>query len=112
MKELKDKIELIIEQSTSDRPACKNCVSYCNGNCMFGCVNERNSNGYKLNVGSVTTPEYSCSNFKSVYNFSGDVVDVLENIIKDIERVNDAKKNLSLLLEGKISESDFVDIMG
>lgn len=112
MKELKDKIELIIEQSTSEKPACKNCVSYCNGNCMFGCVNERNGNRYRLNTGCVTTPEYSCSNFQSQYKFNESVVDVLLEIKKDIERVNEAKKNLELLTSGKISESDFVDIMG
>ena len=35
------KLELIIEQSNTDAPACKNCCSYKNGGCSFGCMNER-----------------------------------------------------------------------
>lgn len=112
MKDLKEKIELILEQSSSSKPMCKNCVSYSNGTCTFGCVNERNGNRYRLNTGSITTPEYSCSNFKKEYDFSDNVLEVLGDVLKDIERVNEAKKNFSLLLDGKISESDFVDIMG
>ena len=42
MKDLKEKIELIIEQSASEKPKCKNCKSFSNGTCLFGCVNERN----------------------------------------------------------------------
>lgn len=111
MKELKDKIELIVEQSTSEKPMCKNCVSYCNGTCSFGCVNERNGNRYRFNNNRLTSPEYSCDNFNSVYKFNEDTVDVMNDILKDIERVNEAKKNLELLLSGKITEADFVDIM-
>lgn len=111
MKELKDKIELIIEQSTSEKPMCKNCTSFCNGTCTFGCVNERNKYGYRLNNNKLTSPEYSCNNFNSVYKFNEGTVDVLNDILKDIERVNEAKKNLELLISGKITESDFIDIM-
>lgn len=111
MKDLKEKIELIIEQSTSEKPKCKNCKSFSNGTCLFGCVNERNRYGYRLNTGKLTSPDYSCSNFDGVYNFNENTVDVLNDIIKDIERVNEAKKNIDLLLNGKITESDFVDIM-
>ena len=111
MKDLKNKIELIVEQSISDKPACKNCKRYQDGACTFGCVNERNVYGYRLGSRKLTTPDYSCSNFESVYKFNENTVDVLNDILKDIERVNEAKKNLTLLLDGKITESDFVDIM-
>lgn len=111
MKDLKEKLKLIIEQSTTDKPACKNCKSYLNGMCNFSCMNERNTYGYKVGSPRHTTPEYSCSNFQSVYKVNEDVVDVLNDILKDIERVDEAKKNLELLLTGKLTESDFVDIM-
>lgn len=111
MKDLKDKVELIIEQSTLVKPTCKNCKSYINGTCTFGCVNERNIYGYRMNTGKLTTPDYSCSNFESTYSFNEDTVDVLNDVLKDIARVNEAKKNLELLLSGKITESDFVEIM-
>lgn len=111
MKDLKDKIELIIEQSCSDKKMCKNCKSFTNGTCTFGCVNERNGYGYRLNTGKLTSPEYSCSNFKSEYDFSEDTIHVFEDVLKDIERVNEAEKNIKLLLNNKITESDFVDIM-
>ena len=111
MKELKDKISLIVEQSTCDKPACKNCKSYSDGTCIFSCVNERNSYGYRLNAGKRTTPEYSCSNFEPVYNMNESTIDVLNDIMADIERVNEAKKNLELLLSGKITEADFVELM-
>lgn len=111
MNELKDRIGLIIEQSTCSKPMCKNCKSFSNGMCNFGCMNERNSYGYRLNNSRHTSPEYSCSNFESVYSFNENVISVLGDVMKDIERVNEAKKNLQLLLDGKISESDFVDIM-
>lgn len=111
MKDLKNKIEVIIEQSISEKPACKNCKSFSKGMCTFGCMNERNTYGYKVGSMRMTTPEYSCSNFQSVYKFNESVVEVLNDILKDVERVNEAKKNIDLLLNGKLSESDFVDIM-
>lgn len=111
MKDLKDKLNLIIEQSTCAKPACKNCVSYSNGTCSFGCVNERNGYAYRLNNNRLTTPDYSCENFNSAYKFNEKTVDVMSDIVKDIERVNEAKKNLELLLSGKITEDDFVDLM-
>ena len=36
--ELKNKIIDIIEKSNSDKPACKNCKSYCDGVCKSGIV--------------------------------------------------------------------------
>ena len=111
MKELKDKIELIIEKSNIDKPACKNCKLFNNGTCLFGCINERNGVGYRFNNGRLTSPDYSCENFDVVYNLSESTVDVLKDMLKDIERVNEGKKNLELLLNGKITESDFVEIM-
>ncbi|MCM1221191.1 MAG: hypothetical protein NC548_42595 [Lachnospiraceae bacterium] len=111
MKEIKDKLELIIEKSNTDKPACKNCKSFCDGKCLFGCVNERNMSGYRFNNGRITSPEYSCSNFNVVYNLSESTVDVLRDMLKDIERVNEGKKNLELLLTDKITEDEFVYIM-
>lgn len=111
MEDFKNKIESIIEQSNCDKPACKNCKSFCNGSCMFGIVNERNGNRYRFNNGRLTSPDYSCDNFEVVYNLNENTVDVMKDIIKDIERVDEAKKNLELLLSGKITEDDFVDIM-
>ena len=45
-KDIVNKINLIIEQSNSENPKCKNCVHHCDGACTFGCVNERHSGKY------------------------------------------------------------------
>ena len=111
MENLKNKIERIIEQSNCDKPACKNCKSFCDGKCMFGSVNERNGIKYRLNNGRITSPDYSCDNFDVIYNINESTVDILRDMIKDIERVNEGKLNLELFLNGKITENDFVDIM-
>lgn len=112
MTELKDKLELIIEQSSCVKPACKNCKSYLDGACTFGCVNERNGvGGYKLNNNRMTSPTYSCKNFDATYKFGEDTLDVMRDVIEDIDRVCEAKKNLELLLNGKITESDFIDMV-
>lgn len=111
MNELKDKLNLIIEMSCK-KPACLNCEHYYEGACLFGNVNERNGvGGYKVNNRRMTTATYSCDNFNGVYSFNEDTLDVMRDILKDIERVNEAKKNLELLLDERISESDFVDMM-
>lgn len=109
--ELKNKIIDIIEKSNSDKPACKNCKSYCDGICKSGVVNERNGNKYRINNGKMTTPDYSCNDFDVVYNLSEDTKETLNNIIKDIDRVNESEKNLDLLLSGKLSEDDFNEIL-
>lgn len=111
MKDLENNIKLIIEQSNSNKKMCKNCKSFMDGKCTFGCINERNGYGYKINTGKLTSPEYSCSNFESEYDFSEQTVHILEDVLKDIERVNVAEKNMKLLLDNKITESDFIDIM-
>ena len=109
--ERKNKIINIIEKSHSDKPTCKNCKSYCDGICKSGVVNERNGNKYRINNGKMTTPDYSCNDFDVVYNFSEDTKESLNNIIKDIDRVNESEKNLDLLVSGKLSEDDFNEIL-
>lgn len=110
--ELKDRIQTIIEKSNSDKPACKNCKSYCDGICSFGSVNERNGNRYRFSNGKATTPDYSCSNFDIVYNLSERTKETLTNLMKDIDRVNEGAVNLELLLSGRMSEEDFNEILG
>lgn len=109
--ELKNKINNIIEQANSDKPACKNCKNYCDGVCSFGSVNERNGNRYLFNNGKITTPDYFCDNFDIIYNLSESTKEILSNLIKDIEKVNEGVMNLELLLSGKIKEEDFNEIM-
>lgn len=111
MENLKNKIELIIEQSNAEKPQCKNCQSYCDGACVFGSVNERNGYSYRFGNKKITSPTYSCDNFKGTYNFNEKTIDTLSDVLKSIEHVNECKKNLELLLSGKITESDFNDIM-
>lgn len=110
MKDIKEKIELIIEKSTG-KHCCKNCLSHHDGCCTFGCVNERNGKGYNFSNARITTPEYSCDNFAPEYSLSENTVKILCDLLEDIERVNDGVKNLDLLLENKIDEDDFVEMM-
>lgn len=109
--ELKNKIVAIIEKSNSDKPACKNCKTYNDGICLLGCVNERNGIGYRLNNGRRTTPDYSCENFNVVYKLSEDTKETLENLIKDIDRVNEGAINLDLFISGRIDENEFNEMM-
>ena len=109
MKDIKEKLELIIEKSNGH--VCKSCKSYCDGACTFNCVNERNGNQYRFSNKKITSPDYTCSNFTSQYNMSENTVNILRDLLEDIERVNMGAKNLDLLLEAKIDESDFVDMM-
>ena len=102
MNNIKEKLQTIIEQAECTKPACKNCVSYKNGGCSFGCVNER----LKL-----TTENYSCDNFNSLYGFNEDTICVLKDLLKDIKRIDESVKNFELLLSGKITEKDFIDIV-
>lgn len=111
IKELKNKLNLIVEHCSAEKTACRNCSFYNDNTCNFGCVNERNGIRYRVNTGKLTTPDYSCSHFNNTYKFNNDTVDVLKDILEDIKRVEDAEKNIELLLCGKINESDFVDIM-
>ena len=107
MKELKDKIELIIERSSS-KEACKHCQHFNSGTCTFGCMNEGKLKGAFQRI---TSPEYSCGNFSRVYSFNEDTLDALRDLLADIERINEGKKNLDLLLSGKISEEEFTESM-
>ena len=106
-----NKINLIIEQSNSESPKCKNCANHCDGACTFGCVNERSMGKYMFSQRKLTSPDYSCDNFKPVYSLSENTVDTLRDMVKDIERVNEDIMNLELMLNGKINESDFVELV-
>ena len=106
-----NKINLIIEQSNVETPKCKNCVSHCDGACTFGCVNERSGGKYLFSQRKLTTPDYSCSNFKPVYNLSESTVDTLRDMVKDIEKVNEDIMNLELMLSGKINETEFNELV-
>lgn len=92
----------ILEQANCDKPACKNCVSFKNGGCAFGSVNEK----VKL-----TSPNYSCDNFKKVYEYNEDTICALRDLLNDAKKVEAGFKNLELLLDNKITEKDFVEIV-
>lgn len=110
-KDIVNKINLIIEQSNRDCPKCKNCVNHCDGACTFGCVNERSMGRYLFSQKKLTTPDYSCDNFKPVYSLNENTVETLKDMVKDIEKVNEDIMNLEMLLNGKINESEFVDLV-
>ena len=66
---------------------------------------------YLFSQRKLTSPDYSCDNFKPVYSLSENTVDALRDMVKDIERVNEDIMNLELMLNGKINESDFVELV-
>ena len=110
-KDIVNKINLIIEQSNSESPKCKNCINHCEGACTFGCVNERSGGRYIFSQKKLTSPEYSCNNFKPVYSLSENTVDTLRDMVKEIEKVNEDIMNLEMMLNGKINESEFVELV-
>ena len=110
-KDIANKINLIIEQSNSECPKCKNCVNHCDGACIFGCVNERSVGKYLFSQRKLTSPDYSCDNFRPVYNLSESTVDALRDMVRDIEKVNEDIMNLDLMLDGKINESEFTELV-
>lgn len=110
-KDIVNKINLIIEQSNVDNPKCKNCVSHCDGACTFGCVNERSVGKYLFSQKKLTSPDYSCDNFKPVYSLNENAVDALRDMVRDIEKVNEDIMNLELMLDGKIDENEFVELV-
>ena len=95
------KILMDIVENSNDKPACKNCNSYKNGGCSFGCLNEKVK---------ITSPNYVCNNFKNKYDYKDNTISVLTDLLNDMKHVDESLKNFSLLLDGKISEDDFVDI--
>ena len=103
MENIKKVLSEIIEQASCSTPKCCNCKSYKNGGCSFGCLNERVR---------LTSPNYSCDNFDGVYKFNESTLDTLKDLLKDFERVDEGIKNLTLLLDGKISEDEFNDLVG
>ena len=110
-KDIVNKINLIIEQSNIECPKCKNCASHCDGACTFGCVNERSAGRYLFSQKKLTSPDYSCNNFKPVYNLNENTIETLRDMVKEIEKVNEDIMNLGLMLDGKINESEFVDLV-
>ena len=110
-RDIVNKINLIIEKSNTDCPKCKNCINHCDGACTFGCVNERSAGRYLFTQKKLTTPDYSCNNFKPVYNLNENTIETLKDIVKDIEKVNKDIMNLDLMLDGKINESEFVELV-
>ena len=110
-RDIVNKINLIIEKSNTDCPKCKNCINHCDGACTFGCVNERSAGRYLFTQKKLTTPDYSCNNFKPVYNLNENTIETLKDIVKDIEKVNEDIMNLYLMLDGKINESEFVELV-
>lgn len=103
MKNIKERLTEIIEQASCETPKCANCKSYNGNGCTFGYLNERVK---------MTTPNYSCDNFDGRYVFEEKTIDVLRDLLKVAERLDEGEKNLDLLLEGKITEKEFNDIIG
>ena len=101
MENIKNKLSKIIEQAGCETPKCKNCKNYNGNGCTFGCLNERKK---------LTSPNYSCDNFCGVYNFDHETIDILNEMLRMANKVDESAKNLELLLTGKISESEFKDI--
>ena len=110
-KDIVNKINVIIEQSNTECPKCKNCVNHCDGACTFGCVNERTVGKYIFSQKRLTTPDYSCSNFKPVYSLDENTVDALRDMVRDIEKVNEDIMNLEMMLNGKINENEFIELV-
>lgn len=102
MDNIKTQLQAIIEQADCDKPACRNCVSYKNGGCSFGCLNEKVK---------ITSPNYSCDNFSGKYVFNENTVAALRDLLNDVKRVEEGVKNFELLLNGKIDEKEFVEIV-
>jgi hypothetical protein len=46
-----------------------------------------------------------------VYSLSENTVDALRDMVKDIEKVNEDIMNLELMLNGKINESEFTELV-
>ena len=103
MENIKETLSAIIEQASSVSPKCQYCKSYKSGGCSFGCVNERLR---------ITSPNYSCEHFDANYALNEKTVEVLKDLLKNYERVDEGIKNLDLLLEGKITEDDFNELVG
>ena len=84
-KDIVNKINLIIEQSDNECPKCKNCISHCDGACTFGCVNERSMGKYMFSQRKLTSPDYSCDNFKPVYSLNENNLKITQiNVITTI----------------------------
>lgn len=103
MENIKNILSDIIEQASCATPKCQYCKSYNKGGCTFNCVNERVR---------LTSPNYSCENFDGNYTLNENTIDNLKELLKAAERLDEGIKNLSLLLEGKITEKDFNDLVG
>ena len=103
MENIKKVLSEIIEQAGSDTPKCQYCKLYKSGGCSWGCINERVR---------LTSPNYSCNHFDARYSFNESTLETLKDLLKSYERVDEGIKNLDLLLDGKITEDDFNDLVG
>ena len=103
MENITKRLSEIIEQASCETPKCQNYKTYKSGGCSWGCLNERVR---------LTSPNYSCEHFDAVYKFNESTLDNLKDLLKASERVDEGIKNLNLLLEGKITEEDFNDLVG
>ena len=103
MENIKKRLLEIIEQASCVTPKCQYCKSYKKGGCTFNSVNERMR---------LTSPNYSCDHFDGNYVLGEGTVNNLKDLLKAVERVDEGMKNLDLLLEGKITEKDFNDLVG
>ncbi len=103
MENIKNKLSEIIEQASCVTPKCQYCKSYKRGGCTFNCVNERVR---------LTSPNYYCDNFDGNYILNENTIETLKDLLKAVERVDEGMKNLDLLLDGKITEKDFNELVG
>lgn len=101
MENIKEKLTAIIEQASCETPKCMFCKSYKDGGCSYGCLNERVR---------LTSPNYSCDNFNGVYTFDHETLDILNEMLNMVNKVEEGTKNLELLLTGKITEEEFKDL--
>lgn len=88
--EIVKRLALIIEQSDVESPACRNCVTYKNGGCSYGCLNERVR---------ITSPNYSCQNFHARYTLNEETLDSIRDLMDDIKRIMRVLPTLTFFLQ-------------
>ena len=47
----------------------------------------------------------------AIYNLNENTIETLKDMVKDIKKVNEDIMNLGLMLDGKINENEFVDLV-
>lgn len=101
MDNIREKLAEIIENASCDTPKCRNCKNYNGNGCTLGCLNE---------MVRITSPNYSCDNFTGRYVLCEETIDNLKMLLKMAERLDEGRRNLDLLLGGKITEKEFNEI--